>query len=162
MIILLFKVISESEKVEKCKSGRVHSRLTQEAIKLQRSSASGLMSLLRLFGFIYAEVSRYNFREAIKRIQQLPEQHAKSSWVMSLLGKCYFELSEYREAADYLRQVREQDPYRLEMMDYYSTALWHLQVPNLLLEVHLIVPSLLLNQFKIYDFFLTSGFAPSL
>jgi len=121
------QVISESEKVEKCKSGRVHSRLTQEAIKLQRSSASGLMSLLRLFGFIYAEVSRYNFREAIKRIQQLPEQHAKSSWVMSLLGKCYFELSEYREAADYLRQVREQDPYRLEMMDYYSTALWHLQ-----------------------------------
>ena len=120
------------------------------------------MSLLRLFGFIYAEVSRYNFREAIKRIQQLPEQHAKSSWVMSLLGKCYFELSEYREAADCLRQVREQDPYRLEMMDYYSTALWHLQVPNLLQEVHLIVPSLLINQFKIYDFFLTSGFAPSL
>ncbi len=58
----------------------------------------------------------------------ISDHHARSSWVLSLLGKCYFELNEYTEAAKYFRQVREQDPYRLEMMDLYSTALWQLQV----------------------------------
>ena len=86
------------------------------------------MSLLKQLGLVYAEVARFNFREAVKRIQQLPEQHASSSWVLSLLGKCYFELNEYKEAAKYFGRVREQDPYRLEMMDVYSTALWQLQV----------------------------------
>ena len=28
----------------------------------------------------------------------------------------------------YFALVREKDPFRLEMMEYYSTALWHLQV----------------------------------
>ena len=28
----------------------------------------------------------------------------------------------------YFALVREKDPFRLELMEYYSTALWHLQV----------------------------------
>ena len=40
-----------------------------EAVRLQRSSAAGLMNLLRQLGSVYAEVARFNFKEAIRRIQ---------------------------------------------------------------------------------------------
>jgi uncharacterized protein HemY len=36
--------------------------------------------------------------------ENLPEQHARSSWVLALLGKCHFELNQYRQAQDYFRQ----------------------------------------------------------
>jgi len=65
--------------------------------------------------------------EAVRLLQLLPPKHATSTWVLSLLGKCHFELAEYREAVKYFSEVRERDPYRLDMLEYYSTALWHLQ-----------------------------------
>ena len=86
------------------------------------------MILLRNLGRIYMEASKYNSREAIRLLEEVPDHHGKSSWGLALRGKCHFELAEYKEAADLFRILRDQDPLRLEMMEYYSTALWHLQV----------------------------------
>ena len=36
-------------------------------------------------------------------IESLPEQHGQSSWVLALLGKCHFELNQYRQAQEYFR-----------------------------------------------------------
>jgi len=102
-------------------------QLSAEVTKLQKSSAVGLMILLRNLGSAYLEASRYNSIEAIRQLGELPENHAKSSWVLSLMGKCHFELAEYKEATQYFKMLRAQDPHRLDMMEYYSTALWHLQ-----------------------------------
>ena len=104
--------------------------ISLEAAKVQRSSAAGLMSLLRNLGRVYMEASKYNSREAIRLLEEIPDHHGKSSWALALRGKCHFELAEYKEAAELFRILRDQDPLRLEMMEYYSTALWHIQVNN--------------------------------
>merc|ERR1719318_383477 len=101
--------------------------LTAEASRMQKSSVSGLLLLLKQVGLAYQKIGHYNCREAVRLLQLLPPKHATSTWVLALLGKCHFELAEYREAVKYFAQVRERDPFRLDMLEYYSTALWHLQ-----------------------------------
>merc|ERR1719318_1883626 len=101
--------------------------LTAEASRMQKSSVSGLLLLLKQVGLAYQKIGHYNCREAVRLLQLLPPKHASSTWVLALLGKSYFELAEYREAVKMFAQVRERDPYRLDMLEYYSTALWHLQ-----------------------------------
>lgn len=64
----------------------------------------------------------------MRLLDDIPEHHAESSWALAVRGKCHFELSEYKEAVQLFKVLREKDPFRLEMMEYYSTALWHLQV----------------------------------
>merc|ERR1719318_2351532 len=101
--------------------------LTAEASRMQKSSVSGLLLLLKQVGLAYQKIGHYNCREAVRLLQLLPPKHASSTWVLALLGKSYFELAEYREAVKMFAQVRERDPFRLDMLEYYSTALWHLQ-----------------------------------
>jgi len=101
--------------------------LTAEAARMQKSSVTGLLFLLKQIGLAYQKIGHYNCKEAVRLLQLLPPKHTTSTWVLGLLGKCHFELAEYREAVKYFAQVRERDPYRLDMLEYYSTALWHLQ-----------------------------------
>ncbi|XP_023328144.1 cell division cycle protein 27 homolog isoform X5 [Eurytemora carolleeae] len=125
------KFLSNSEikpEKPKCQENPLSfANINLEAAKIQRSSASGLMSLLRNLGRVYMEASKYNSREAIRLLEEIPDHHGKSSWALALRGKCHFELAEYKEAAELFRILRDQDPLRLEMMEYYSTALWHIQ-----------------------------------
>merc|ERR1719219_2745672 len=101
--------------------------LLAEASRIQKSSVTGLLHLLKQAGQAYQKIGHYNCKEAVRLLQCLPPKHANSTWVLALLGKSYFELAEYREAVKYFAMVRERDPYRLDMLEYYSTALWHLQ-----------------------------------
>merc|ERR1719318_575230 len=101
--------------------------LLAEASRMQKSSVSGLLQLLKQVGLAYQRLGHYNCKEAVRLLELLPPKHANSTWVLALLGKSYFELAEYREAVKMFSQVRERDPYRLDMLEYYSTALWHLQ-----------------------------------
>jgi anaphase-promoting complex subunit 3 len=50
---------------------------------------------------VYAEMSRFNCRKAIKILEEVPSKHRRSSWVLGHLGKAYFELNEYKEAKRY-------------------------------------------------------------
>jgi len=101
--------------------------LLAEASRMQKSSVTGLLQLLKQAGQAYQKIGHYNCKEAVRLLQCLPPKHANSTWVLALLGKSYFELAEYKEAVKYFAMVRERDPYRLDMLEYYSTALWHLQ-----------------------------------
>jgi len=100
--------------------------LTAEAAKMQKSSMTGLLNLLKHLGLAYQNMCQYNCKEAIKLFENLPASHANSNYVQTLLGKCHFELADYKTSVTYFERVRESDPYRLEKMEYYSTALWHL------------------------------------
>jgi len=100
--------------------------LTLEAAKMQKSSVSGLLTLLKRLGQAYQKLCQYNCRESIQLFENLSSAHSSSNLVLGLLGKCYFELGEYKKCVQYFEEVREKDPFRLEMLEYYSTALWHL------------------------------------
>ena len=102
--------------------------LGEQGLIIQKASVEGLMELMRVLGYAYLELTRYNNRSAIKILQEeISFQHRNSAWVQGLLGKAHFELAEYKESVRFFNNMRTKDPHRLELTEYFSTALWHLQ-----------------------------------
>lgn len=73
--------------------------LIHEAIQIQKQSAEGLMSLLRMVGKAYSHLACYESKQAIDTIECLSVRHRRSAWAISLTAKAYFELADYKQAA---------------------------------------------------------------
>ncbi|ORX89557.1 TPR-like protein, partial [Basidiobolus meristosporus CBS 931.73] len=69
----------------------------------------------------------YNCNKALETFGLLPASQFNTGWVLSCVGKAYFELAKYREAEEKFEQMRLLEPYRLDGLEIYSTTLWHLQ-----------------------------------
>uniref|UniRef100_A0A8C6MIM7 Cell division cycle protein 27 homolog n=1 Tax=Nothobranchius furzeri TaxID=105023 RepID=A0A8C6MIM7_NOTFU len=93
----------------------------------QRAAADSVMALLRELGRGYQALCSYNCREAINILTSLPPQHYNTGWVLTHIGRAYFELAEYMQAERLFSEVRRIESYRVEGMEIYSTTLWHLQ-----------------------------------
>ncbi|GMH08987.1 hypothetical protein Nepgr_010827 [Nepenthes gracilis] len=89
--------------------------------------ASDILSLLRLLGEGYRLSCLYRCQDALDIYQKLPHQHYNTGWVLSQVGKAYFELLDYLEADRAFSLARHASPYSLEGMDVYSTVLYHLK-----------------------------------
>ncbi len=83
--------------------------------------------LLKVFAEILISFHLYNCKEAIEIIKSLPKIHYNTGFCLTFLGRCYFELSKYKEAEKYFQESFKLEPYRLEGLEYYSSCLWHLQ-----------------------------------
>lgn len=101
--------------------------LIQTGIKMQKASAEGLLDLLSLFGKALLELGQFNCQSAIDALTELPGNHLNTGWVLSALGRAYFEMTKYDEAVEYFQKAHKYEPHRLQGMEYFSTALWHLQ-----------------------------------
>ncbi|XP_044263050.1 cell division cycle protein 27 homolog [Tribolium madens] len=99
----------------------------QQAILMQKQSAEGLMVLLRSLGEAYLHLSNFNCKAAIEELNALPPNQFQTAWIYCLLGLAYFELTDYESCIKYFSKVHNLEPYRIQFMDIYSTALWHLQ-----------------------------------
>ncbi|KAK4876511.1 hypothetical protein RN001_009017 [Aquatica leii] len=106
------------------KASAISLSLNQQAIK---QSAEGLMSLLRDMGRAYLHLSQFNCKLAIEEFSNLPNHHYKTSWVYSMIGLACFEMADYETSVKYFSEIHDREPYRIEHMDIYSSALWHLQ-----------------------------------
>ncbi|XP_074513298.1 cell division cycle protein 27 homolog isoform X1 [Sebastes fasciatus] len=93
----------------------------------QRAAADSVMVLLRELGRGYQALCSYNCKEAINILTSLPPQHYNTGWVLTHIGRAYFELAEYTQAERLFSEVRRIESYRVEGMEIYSTTLWHLQ-----------------------------------
>ncbi|XP_075310300.1 cell division cycle protein 27 homolog isoform X2 [Odontesthes bonariensis] len=93
----------------------------------QRAAADSVMALLRELGRGYQALCSYSCREAISILTSLPPQHYNTGWVLTHIGRAYFELAEYTQAERLFGEVRRIESYRVEGMEIYSTTLWHLQ-----------------------------------
>uniref|UniRef100_A0A3Q3NKK8 Cell division cycle protein 27 homolog n=1 Tax=Labrus bergylta TaxID=56723 RepID=A0A3Q3NKK8_9LABR len=91
------------------------------------AAADSVMALLRELGRGYQALCSYNCREAINILTSLPPQHYNTGWVLTHIGRAYFELAEYTQAERLFSEVRRIESYRVEGMEIYSTTLWHLQ-----------------------------------
>nr|CAD7438158.1 unnamed protein product [Timema bartmani] len=120
-----FSDLNERNRSDKERSETITS--SDSKLICNTSVQNGLMSLLRDIGSAYLHLSQFNCRKAIECLDNLPEQQHSTGWVLSMLGKAHFELTEYEKASEYFREVREKEPYRCQLMELYSTALWHLQ-----------------------------------
>jgi anaphase-promoting complex subunit 3 len=73
--------------------------LLQQAVHMQKQSAEGLMSLLRIAGKAYSHLTSYESRLVLDAVELFSPRHRRSSWVLSLMAKAYFELADYKQAA---------------------------------------------------------------
>lgn len=56
------------------------------------------MALLRDMGSAYQHLAQYNCEKAIELLSALPTQHYRTGWVLSHIGKAYFEMTDYQQA----------------------------------------------------------------
>ncbi|XP_061567869.1 cell division cycle protein 27 homolog isoform X2 [Cololabis saira] len=115
--------LNESLDILRLEPGLTETRVPQ----YQRAAADTIVSLLRDFGRGYLALCSYNCREAISILSSLPPQHYNTGWVLTHIGRAWFELAEYTQAERLFAEVRRMESYRVEGMEIYSTTLWHLQ-----------------------------------
>lgn len=68
----------------------------------------------------------YKLNQALETLNELPIKHRETGWVLCCFGRTYYEKTDYNESVRYYEQARRLEPYRVEGMEYYSSALWHL------------------------------------
>lgn len=71
-------------------------------------------------------LNQYKLDETISILNGLPENHRETGWVLSCIGRALYEKTNYIESVKYYESARKLEPYRLEGMEYFSSALWHL------------------------------------
>ncbi|CAH1788750.1 unnamed protein product [Owenia fusiformis] len=96
-------------------------------VSLQKQSAEGLLNLLTEFGKAYQALCQYECKKAIQLFTDLQPQHYNTGWVLSNIGRAYFEMAEYKKAEKIFNDVRRLEPHHLEGMEFLSTTYWHLQ-----------------------------------
>ncbi|EEH37530.2 20S cyclosome subunit (BimA/Nuc2/Cdc27) [Paracoccidioides lutzii Pb01] len=75
----------------------------------------------------YSALTTYKCQEAIQIFNSLPQSQRETPWVLSQIGRAYYEQAMYVEAEKYFIRVKTIAPSRLEDMEVYSTVLWHLK-----------------------------------
>lgn len=91
------------------------------------AAAFGLLELMVKFGLASKLLAEFKCKEAIEEFSRLPAKHASSGYVLSAIGRAYFEMSKYDDAINAFKRARLAEPHRLQGMEIYSTALWHKQ-----------------------------------
>ncbi|KOM56340.1 hypothetical protein LR48_Vigan10g223200 [Vigna angularis] len=91
------------------------------------TGASEILTLLRVLGEGYRLSCLYRSQDALDTYLKLPQKHYNTGWVLSQVGKAYFELVDYLEADCAFSLARQITPYSLEGMDIHSTVLYHLK-----------------------------------
>ncbi|GLT51701.1 hypothetical protein SLA2020_250940 [Shorea laevis] len=91
------------------------------------TGASEILGLLRILGEGYRLSCKYRCQDALDVYLKLPHKHYSTGWVLSQVGKAYFELVDYLEADRAFSLAHRVSPYSLEGMDIYSTVLYHLK-----------------------------------
>jgi len=70
---------------------------------------------------------QFRCAEGVAELNGLPPAHYATGWVLSQVGRAYFEMVEYPKALQAFAQVQAVDPHRLEGAEIHSTILWHLK-----------------------------------
>ncbi|KAL5357184.1 hypothetical protein BJX96DRAFT_4738 [Aspergillus floccosus] len=104
---------------------------SSRGVAIEKTKAfEALTWLLELFSKLasgFFALSRYKCAEAIQIFNALSQGQRETPWVLSQIGRAYYEQAMYSDAEKYFIKVRTMAPSRLEDMEIYSTVLWHLK-----------------------------------
>ncbi|KAL0415416.1 UNVERIFIED_CONTAM: Cell division cycle protein 27B [Sesamum latifolium] len=89
--------------------------------------ASDILSLLRLLGEGFRLSCLCRCQDALDIYIKLPQKHYNTGWVLSQVGKAYFEMVDYLEADRAFSLARTASPYSLEGMDILYSFIYHLK-----------------------------------
>ncbi|KAI0194181.1 tetratricopeptide [Astrocystis sublimbata] len=105
---------------------QVLKNVESDVVKTEEALRS-LVDLLKKLGSGYLALSQYRSADALTAYMSLPRAQHDTPWVVSQLGRAYYEQASYAEAEKYYRKLRILAPTRLQDMEVYSTILWHLK-----------------------------------
>lgn len=94
------------------------------------TEASGEVSLAQLLcrlGFALHALHGFECGQAVQLLNALPRRHYETGYVLDQVGLCYFESADYTKAEQVYKQVWRTEPQRVEGLEFYSSALWHLR-----------------------------------
>ncbi|GAB1604795.1 division cycle 27 homolog [Argonauta hians] len=94
---------------------------------MRQQSLAGILKLLQSMGRAFQALTQYECKRAIELLSELPQHQYQTGWVLCQVARAYFELNNYIQAEKVFAELRELEPYHMEGMDLYSTALWQLQ-----------------------------------
>lgn len=86
-----------------------------------------LLNLLKAFGAGYLALAQFQCSDALVAYNSLPSGHKNTPWVLSQMGRAYYEQAAYGKAEECYRKLRVLAPTRIEDMEVYSTILWFLK-----------------------------------
>ncbi|KAI8807852.1 hypothetical protein BJ742DRAFT_854013 [Cladochytrium replicatum] len=86
-----------------------------------------LSLLLRTLAHGYDALCDYRCEDALRAFDILETGQYSTGWVLSQIGRAHFEMVQYTQAENAFQRMRELDPFRMDNMDLYSSALWHLK-----------------------------------
>lgn len=93
----------------------------------EMEALSWLMDLFSKLATAHYNLTRYKCQEAVQAFNLLSQAQRETPWVLSQLGRAYYEQALYADAEKYFVRVKALAPARLEDMEIYSTVLWHLK-----------------------------------
>lgn len=86
-----------------------------------------LLDLFKKFGNGYSLLAKFQSHQALEAFSALSLQQQDTPWVLSHMGRAYYEQASYSEAESLYKRIRQIAPTRFEDMEIYSTVLWHLK-----------------------------------
>jgi len=86
-----------------------------------------LASLLCKLGVALHAMHSFNCQQAVDELSSLPKRHYETGYVLDLVGLSYFESADYKKSELAYNQAWRVEPHRVEGLEYYSSALWHLR-----------------------------------
>lgn len=93
---------------------------------LLEPAVESLFGVLRTLATGYNHLCQYRCKEAFDSFSGAPPEHYATGWVLCQAAKAQFEMAEYRRCEQLFCQAREVEPHRVDDMEVFSVALWHM------------------------------------
>lgn len=111
----------------KAEESIISTKQAEQTVTYMLNDINQTCDTLRQIAEAYQLQHFYKCKEAIQIYQRLPRYHYHTGWLLSQLGRCYFEMVNYHKAVEMFKLARKLAPYRISGLECYSTALWHLK-----------------------------------
>jgi len=105
-------------------------RTTADKAKKDSNDPKDLEELSRIFitiGQAFAYQCQYKCKEAMELYNSLPHAQLNTGYVICQIARSWFEMTKYNRAILAFEKMQRVAPWRLEGLEYMSTALWHLR-----------------------------------
>lgn len=89
------------------------------------SDRTALMKTFRHIGDGYRLLTQFKCAKSIQAFEKLTKDQLNTGWVLSQIGRNYYEMMQLEKAKGVYERIRKLEPCRLSGMEYYSTILWH-------------------------------------
>jgi anaphase-promoting complex subunit 3 len=93
----------------------------------EQDALNWILDLLLKIGSGYRLLCRYDATKALEAFASVPKAQRETPWVLAQIGKAHYERTQYTEAENVFRKIRELAPSYVEHMEVYSNTLWQLK-----------------------------------